>query len=58
MKQMILTEACAIQIVSGAFNQAAAKKCDLEAWFPFQQEWKELVSCKPIIKPDQVHTGY
>ncbi|KAI9368386.1 hypothetical protein BJX61DRAFT_524197 [Aspergillus egyptiacus] len=32
-------------IVSGALNNAAAKKFDLEAWFPFQQEYKELVSC-------------
>ncbi|RAL60191.1 hypothetical protein DID88_000813 [Monilinia fructigena] len=26
-------------------NNAAAKKYDLEAWFPFQGEYKELVSC-------------
>lgn len=32
-------------IVSGALNNAASKKYDLEAWFPFQQEYKELVSC-------------
>lgn len=32
-------------IVSGALNLAAAKKVDLEAWFPFQGEYKELVSC-------------
>ncbi|RDL35101.1 Seryl-tRNA synthetase [Venustampulla echinocandica] len=32
-------------IVSGALNNAAAKKFDLEAWFPFQGEYKELVSC-------------
>ena len=32
-------------IVSGALNNAAAKKYDLEAWFPFQGEYKELVSC-------------
>ncbi|KAJ5081406.1 hypothetical protein NUU61_009670 [Penicillium alfredii] len=32
-------------IVSGALNNAAAKKYDLEAWFPFQREYKELVSC-------------
>jgi seryl-tRNA synthetase len=31
--------------VSGALNNAAAKKYDLEAWFPFQQDYKELVSC-------------
>ena len=34
-----------VEIVSGAFNNAAAKKYDLEAWFPFQGEYKELVSC-------------
>jgi seryl-tRNA synthetase len=34
-----------IAIVSGALNNAAAKKYDLEAWFPFQGEFKELVSC-------------
>ena len=34
-----------ISIVSGALNNAAAKKLDLEAWFPFQGEYKELVSC-------------
>ncbi|KIJ63630.1 hypothetical protein HYDPIDRAFT_92039 [Hydnomerulius pinastri MD-312] len=34
-----------VGIVSGALNLAAAKKCDLEAWFPFQGAYKELVSC-------------
>jgi seryl-tRNA synthetase len=34
-----------VAIVSGALNNAAAKKYDLEAWFPFQREYKELVSC-------------
>lgn len=34
-----------VSIVSGALNNAAAKKYDLEAWFPFQKEYKELVSC-------------
>ncbi|KAF0502816.1 Seryl-tRNA synthetase [Gigaspora margarita] len=34
-----------VSIVSGALNNAAAKKYDLEAWFPFQGEYKELVSC-------------
>lgn len=34
-----------VAIVSGALNNAAAKKWDLEAWFPFQGEYKELVSC-------------
>ncbi|KAI8873138.1 cytoplasmic serine-tRNA ligase Srs1 [Ramicandelaber brevisporus] len=33
-----------INIVSGALNNAAAKKYDLEAWFPYQGEYKELVS--------------
>ncbi|KAF8065167.1 hypothetical protein FPV67DRAFT_1501628, partial [Lyophyllum atratum] len=31
-------------IVSGALNLAAAQKYDLEAWFPFQRAYKELVS--------------
>jgi seryl-tRNA synthetase len=34
-----------VSIVSSELNNAAAKKCDLEAWFPFQGEYKELVSC-------------
>ncbi|KAF9967132.1 Cytosolic seryl-tRNA synthetase [Mortierella alpina] len=34
-----------VSIVSGALNNAAAKKFDLEAWFPFQGAYKELVSC-------------
>jgi len=34
-----------INIVSGALNDAAAKKQDLEAWFPGYAEYKELVSC-------------
>lgn len=34
-----------VAIVSGALNDAAAKKYDLEGWFPFQGEYKELVSC-------------
>ncbi|SCU91651.1 LAFA_0F05006g1_1 [Lachancea sp. 'fantastica'] len=34
-----------VGIVSGELNNAAAKKFDLEAWFPYQQEYKELVSC-------------
>ena len=32
-------------IVSGALNDAAVKKYDLEAWFPGQQTYRELVSC-------------
>jgi len=34
-----------VSIVSGALNDAAAKKYDLEAWFPGYEEYKELVSC-------------
>mmetsp|Transcript_17801 Transcript_17801/g.36164 ORF Transcript_17801/g.36164 Transcript_17801/m.36164 type:complete len:474 (+) Transcript_17801:114-1535(+) len=34
-----------ISIVSGALNDAAARKYDLEAWFPGYGEYKELVSC-------------
>jgi len=34
-----------VNIVSGALNNAAAKKYDLEAWFPGFQEFRELVSC-------------
>lgn len=34
-----------VAIVSGALNNAGSKKFDLEAWFPFQGEYKELVSC-------------
>ena len=34
-----------VAIVSSALNNAAAMKYDLEAWFPFQDEHKELVSC-------------
>ncbi|KAL9709296.1 Cytosolic seryl-tRNA synthetase [Leucoagaricus gongylophorus] len=34
-----------VSIVSGALNLAAAQKHDLEAWFPFQRAYKELVSC-------------
>jgi len=34
-----------INIVSGALNDAAAKKFDLEAWFPGYGTYRELVSC-------------
>ena len=34
-----------ISIVSGALNNAAAKKYDLEAWFPGYGTYRELVSC-------------
>jgi seryl-tRNA synthetase len=33
-----------INIVSGALNDAAAKKYDLEAWFPGYEEFRELQS--------------
>ena len=38
-----------VAIVSGALNNAAAKKYDLEAWFPYQGEYKELVSCSNCL---------
>ena len=34
-----------MSIVSGALNDAAAKKYDLEAWFPASSTFRELVSC-------------
>ena len=34
-----------VSIVSGALNDAAAKKYDIEAWFPAYKQYKELVSC-------------
>ena len=34
-----------INIVSGELNDAAAKKFDLEAWFPGYDTFRELVSC-------------
>ncbi|XP_071483184.1 serine--tRNA ligase, cytoplasmic-like [Diadema antillarum] len=34
-----------VGIVSGALNNAAAKKLDLEAWFPGSGAFRELVSC-------------
>ncbi|XP_072027104.1 serine--tRNA ligase, cytoplasmic-like [Amphiura filiformis] len=34
-----------VNIVSGALNNAAAKKLDLEAWFPGSGAFRELVSC-------------
>lgn len=33
-----------INIVSGGLNNAAAKKYDLEAWFPMEGKYRELVS--------------
>lgn len=34
-----------VSIVTGALNDAAAKKYDLEAWFPGYDDFRELVSC-------------
>ncbi|XP_059648537.1 serine--tRNA ligase [Cornus florida] len=34
-----------VSIVSGALNDAAAKKYDLEGWFPASNTYRELVSC-------------
>eukprot|EP00918_Siedleckia_nematoides_P102804 GHVU01224464.1.p1 GENE.GHVU01224464.1~~GHVU01224464.1.p1 ORF type:complete len:323 (-),score=102.10 GHVU01224464.1:545-1513(-) len=34
-----------VSIVSGALNDAAQKKYDLEAWFPGYDDYRELVSC-------------
>jgi seryl-tRNA synthetase len=34
-----------VVIVSGALNDAAVKKYDLEGWFPGQNAYRELVSC-------------
>lgn len=34
-----------VNIVSGELNNAAAKKLDLEAWFPGSGAFRELVSC-------------
>ena len=31
--------------MSGELNSAAAKKYDLEAWFPASRKFRELVSC-------------
>lgn len=38
-----------INIVSGALNNAAAKKYDLEAWFPGSRSFRELVSCSNCL---------
>jgi len=38
-----------INIVSGALNDAAAKKYDLEAWFPGYGKYRELVSCSNCL---------
>lgn len=35
--------------MSGALNHAAAKKLDLEAWFPGSGAFRELVSCSNCL---------
>ena len=35
--------------MSGELNNAAAKKYDIEAWFPSYKEFKELVSCSNCL---------
>lgn len=34
-----------IVIAAGVLNDTAAKKCDIEGWFPAQETYRELVSC-------------
>ena len=38
-----------INIVSGELNDSAAKKYDLEAWFPGSGAFRELVSCSNCL---------
>ena len=45
-----------VNICSGALNLAAAKKYDLEAWFPGSQAFRELVSCSNCL--DYQATGF
>lgn len=37
-----------VNIASGELNDNAAKKYDLEAWFPAQNTYRELVSCSNV----------
>ncbi|CAF1104498.1 unnamed protein product [Adineta steineri] len=39
-----------VNIVSGELNNAAAKKYDLEAWFPGSGKFRELVSCSNCLE--------
>lgn len=39
-----------VNIVSGALNNAAAKKLDLEGWFPGSGAFRELVSCSNCLE--------
>lgn len=51
-----------VSIVSGALNNAAAKKYDLEAWFPNEAKFRELVSCSNCTdyqtRPLEIRYGY
>ena len=38
-----------VNIVAGALNLAAAKKLDVEAWFPGGGAYRELVSCSNCL---------
>lgn len=38
-----------VSIVSGALNDAASIKYDLEAWFPGYDTYRELVSCSNCL---------
>lgn len=38
-----------VAIVSGALNNAASKKYDLEGWYPGYGEYRELVSCSNCL---------
>ncbi len=39
-----------IIIIIGELNNAAAKKFDLEAWFPGSGKFRELVSCSNCLE--------
>jgi len=51
-----------VSIVSGALNNAAAKKYDLEGWFPGFNTFRELVSCSNCTdyqsRPLEIRYGY
>lgn len=51
-----------IKIVTGALNDAATMKYDLEAWFPGYDNYRELVSCSNCTdyqsRPLEVRLGY
>ena len=38
-----------IDVVTGELNNAAARKYDLEAWFPGSGTYRELVSCSNCL---------